>query len=259
MKSKSELNREYYSSHFNKYVLEVYKKEYIVIGDYLGSAKPILMFHTLCKNTFNTTPNRFKDLHKLCPHCNGNMALNNKAKQKFHDFMLKERKDYKLLSEYLTTMQPIKVKHMICGTEYITTPNNINSKGHGCPHCASKYSKISINWLNTLAYMLDININHYENGGEFIIPGTKYRADGYCKELNLIFEFHGDLFHGGVSKGIIMDNPKTREHGELCFEKTVKRMKHIENLGYSIFYVFESDWNLGHIGDFFGKHPWANN
>lgn len=50
--------------------------------------------------------------------------------------------------------------------------------------------------------MYDVNIQHGNNIGEFRIPNTKYSADGYCKETNAIYEFHGDYWHGNPNKFI---------------------------------------------------------
>lgn len=249
--------RELYSKKFNTYVLNTYKGEYIVIGDYSSSLKPIYMMHTTCGNMWYTTPNRFKDLHKLCPECSGNKYKNKVAKENFYKYFSTEAKDYTLLSEYKTTMQPVYILHNTCGTIWSVMPNDFKGKGTRCPHCSRNYSRISIDWLNTLSTTLNIYIQHQENDGEYNIPNTKYFVDGYCKDYNLVFEFHGDLFHGGLVDGTILNNPFTKEPGESAFQRTIDRMEDIERLGYSIFYVFENDWNSGHIGDFFGKHLWA--
>ena len=39
-------------------------------------------------------------------------------------------------------------------------------------------------------------INKIFNGEEFKIPNTRFKADGFCKETNTIYEFHGTIFHG---------------------------------------------------------------
>lgn len=253
--SKLEINKQIYAKYFYNYVLST--NDYICIGDYVGSMKPIDILHKSCNKVFTTTPNRFKDLNKRCPHCHGNLATNNKAKLTFKDYMINKAKDYTLLSEYITSMKKVKIRHNTCGYIWDTTPNQFKDHKHRCPQCASNYSQASIKWLTELSNMLDITIQHAENYGEFNIPGTRYRVDGYCKEYNLIFEFHGDLFHGSLVEDKILSNPFTKENGEECFKRTLNRMKYLDNLDYSIFYVFECDYNNGHIGSFFNKHPWA--
>jgi hypothetical protein len=54
----------------------------------------------------------------------------------------------------------------------------------------------STKWLKYIENKNNIVIQHAENGGEFKIPNTKYKADGYCKENNTIYEFNGCLYHG---------------------------------------------------------------
>ena len=82
------------------------------------------------------------------------------------------------------------------------------------------------------------------NEGEFKIPDTNFRADGYCKENNTIFEFHGSFFHGSPN----LFNPKDTNtmcnmtYGEL-YERTLKREEVIKSLGYNLVVIWEEDWN----------------
>jgi len=39
-------------------------------------------------------------------------------------------------------------------------------------------------------------VQHVDNGGEFTVPGTNFKVDGYCAETNTIYEFHGCFYHG---------------------------------------------------------------
>ena len=50
--------------------------------------------------------------------------------------------------------------------------------------------------LEFLEKINNIKIQHALNEGEFTILNTKYKSDGYCKENNTIYEFHGDYWHG---------------------------------------------------------------
>ena len=58
------------------------------------------------------------------------------------------------------------------------------------------YSKASIQWLEWIMEEKrrqkdKIKIEHALNGGEFKIPGTNYRCDGYDRSNNTIYEFYG--------------------------------------------------------------------
>jgi len=84
--------------------------------------------------------------------------------------------------------------------------------------------------------------NHQE--GEYKIPGTGYRADGYSEKLQTVFEFNGDAWHG---------NPKLFDPEEVSFfcdktygelnAQTKKRAKEIEETGLKVVSIWESDWN----------------
>jgi hypothetical protein len=49
-------------------------------------------------------------------------------------------------------------------------------------------------WLKYLASKNNIYIQHARNEGEFRIK--EFLVDGYCKQTNTIYEFHGCIFHG---------------------------------------------------------------
>ena len=60
------------------------------------------------------------------------------------------------------------------------------------------YSFKSIKWMKYLESTNYIKIQHALNGKEVKIKinGQIYKVDGYCKETNTIYQFHGCYFHG---------------------------------------------------------------
>jgi len=129
--------------------------------------------------------------------------------------------------------------------EFEQTPSH-HWYGKGCNKCSfyKYYSKVQINWLIFISRLYNININHAENYGEYLIPNTKYKADGYCKETNTIYEFHGDYWHGNPKLFNSKDYNKTtkRTFGEL-YQKTLDKEKIIKDLGYNLVVIWEYDWN----------------
>lgn len=122
--------------------------------------------------------------------------------------------------------------------------NHLN--GFGCNRCVPKrYSKAAIEWLTFMSRYHDVDIQHAENGGEYRIPGTKYDSDGYSKDINCIWEFDGDVFHGNPR--LYLPNtpfPWSKmgaTFGDM-FEKTVKKRNTITALGYKLVNIWESDW-----------------
>lgn len=110
----------------------------------------------------------------------------------------------------------------------------------------SHYSQVSLEWLRYIEKKNNIKIQHAENGGEYKIPGTGFKADGYCVETNTIFEFHGDLWHSNPTKypypeGMNVLCKKT--HWEV-YAQTMKREQSIRDLGYNIVVMWEMDWGL---------------
>lgn len=144
-------------------------------------------------------------------------------------------------SDYINATTKIIV---ICNDhgEFYVSPNN-HLRGKGCPNCRPKYSKKQIEWLNLISKLNNVNIQHAKNENEFIIPTTKYKADGFCKETNTIYEFHGDLWHGNPK----IFNPDDIsyfgvKYGEL-YKNTLKREQLIRDLGYNLVVIWEYDWN----------------
>jgi len=116
--------------------------------------------------------------------------------------------------------------------------------GCGCQKCNyCGYSKSQILWLNFIATYNNIYIQHAENDGEYTIPTTKYKADGYCHETNTIYEYHGSYWHGDPNiynkNEINKVNKKT--FGEL-YANTQKKEQIIKNIGYNLVTMWESNW-----------------
>ncbi|KKM92912.1 hypothetical protein LCGC14_1213670 [marine sediment metagenome] len=106
---------------------------------------------------------------------------------------------------------------------------------------------MAIGWLEALMENEHITVEHALNGGEFKIPTTNYRADGYCKETNTVYEFYGDAFHG---------NPKIFGRSDRChpynrkvtaqtlLARARRRAERIRSLGFNLVEMWESDWTL---------------
>lgn len=104
------------------------------------------------------------------------------------------------------------------------------------------YSYACINWLNNIIEQEGIDIKHALNGGEYQIPGTRYKADGYCVETNTVYEFHGDYWHGNpkIYTPEIINEVNGKTMGELYLNTTNKE-KYIKELGYTLIVMWEND------------------
>jgi G:T-mismatch repair DNA endonuclease (very short patch repair protein) len=127
--------------------------------------------------------------------------------------------------------------------DFEISPNS-HLNGNGCSKCYSKYSKKQIQWLECISKIKGIQIQHAMNENEYTIPTTNFKADGFCKETNTIYEFHGDFWHGNPklynSQDMNAVNKKT--FGEL-YQQTIARETQLKELGYNLVVLWEYDWN----------------
>jgi hypothetical protein len=126
--------------------------------------------------------------------------------------------------------------------EFLQTPNS-HLQNHGCSRCTDQFSKPQIQWLELLMKLNNIYIQHALNDGEFKIPNVKYKVDGYCKETNTIYEFHGNYWHGNpkMFDSNSMNKTCNMTHGEL-YKKTLEKENIIKDLGYNLEVMWELDW-----------------
>jgi len=109
------------------------------------------------------------------------------------------------------------------------------------------FSIAEICWLEQIIATENIQIQHALNNNQYFIntESLQSKCDGYCKETNTIYEFHGDFWHGNPnlfkSDDINQVNKKT--FGEL-YNKTILREQKIKDLGYNLVVIWECDFNL---------------
>jgi hypothetical protein len=80
--------------------------------------------------------------------------------------------------------------------------------------------------------------------GEFKIKSPNngyYKADGYHKETNTIYEYNGDFFHGNPRVFDPNDTNKLlkKTYGEL-YQNTIKKENYLISLGYNLIVQWET-------------------
>lgn len=111
--------------------------------------------------------------------------------------------------------------------------------------CRDNYSRISMSWLLWLEKTREKELQHaLSASGEYHLPGTNYRVDGYCATTNTVYEFYGCLYHGCSKcyKDENMTVPKTQETRHVLYTKTKRRESVIRNLGYNLVTVWEHEF-----------------
>jgi len=114
----------------------------------------------------------------------------------------------------------------------------------GCRRCCFKsHSKKALRWIKYVSIINNCYIRDNSNEGEYHIPKTLYRADGYCKDTNTIYEFYGTVYHG---------DPRYTDHTKHSFfnipykelyERTLKKENKIKELGYNLVSIWEAEWD----------------
>lgn len=154
-----------------------------------------------------------------------------------------EKYDYSMV-EYINSQTNIQIRCIEHNILFYQTPSN-HFRSTGCKKCHKHgYSKKAILWLNFVSKMYNIDIQHAENGNEYKIPNTNLYVDGYCKENNTVYEFHGDFWHGNpnIYNSTDINCISNKTFNEL-YKNTLKREDKIKELGYNLTIIWENKWN----------------
>ena len=144
-------------------------------------------------------------------------------------------------SKYINSITKIDIICPIHGN-FSQLPSD-HLRGCGCRKCCKTYSKQQILWLDMIMKRDNIYIQHAINDKEYLIEGTRYHADGFCKDTNTIYEFHGDYWHGNpkTHKSDDVNTVCNKTYGEL-YKATINKENKIKELGYNLVVIWESEW-----------------
>jgi hypothetical protein len=150
-----------------------------------------------------------------------------------------------LYNQYITQNKPTTQIAKEVGNVYYGTVINYLRKHKIDIIYNIGFSKISVFWLEQIMKKENIYIQHSKNIGEYKIPGTRFKADGYCIETNTIYEFHGDRFHGNPNVFDLYDqcHPFNDKTASELYQTTIEREHKIKELGYNLVVMWESDFD----------------
>ena len=143
-----------------------------------------------------------------CPYCVGKELLNTQAVKAILP------QEYELLSEYKSTNEKVKIRHLTCGFIWETKVKKLYNY-IGCPHCNKKKSKGE---QKIIRFLLDKNLA-FENEKSFNWQSNQLRRyDFYIPEFNLICEYNGEqhykennLFSLSLNQQQAIDKEKQEE------------------------------------------------
>lgn len=153
--------------------------------------------------------------------------------------------------QYKNTHTKIEITCRTHGSFFQKPCDHLN-KPLGCPRCASlrkrgvRFSQKAIEWIESIASVEDITIQHAGNGGEYKVPHTTYIVDGFCQSTNTIYEFYGNKWHGNPSLYEPASNPHPLNKSitaKQLFKKTIDRENKLRQMGYNVITMWESDWD----------------
>jgi len=210
---------------------------------YINAATKLIVICS-CHGEFSITPNNHLR-GKGCPLCGRINA--SKCKIKSYDYYYKI---FLLVHNDTYSYEHVKWQNACTKIDVTCKKHGIfqvlpyeHKNGRGCPSCNNQYSKKSIDWLNYLGVKHNLIIQHANNIGEKYIHG-KTKADGYCKENNTIYEFHGDFWHGNPN---LYDPEEINPKSGIKFGVLLKRTLHKElicrNLGFNYICIWENEWD----------------
>jgi hypothetical protein len=200
----------------------------------------------ICKSdhTFDVTPKKHMQKDGGCRLC-ANIKTQLRCRSTKDIFIEKARNIHKDIYDYTDVVYTnnntkVTIKCAKHGP-FLKTPQK-HLSGQGCNKCKANYSKISIQWLNYWAVSFP-DIQHAENIGEYKIPHSAYRVDGFSPSTQTVFEFNGDLYHANP-RFFKPDelNRKTGKLNRFLQEKTDNKLLALADKGYEIIHIWEYDW-----------------
>lgn len=115
----------------SNFIKEMYNGEYELVSEYINANEPVMIRHTICNTVNSVKVHNFLRGAK-CLTCFGSSL---KTTEQFIGEVKKLVKDeYTVLGEYISSGEPLLMKHEECNTEYMVRPNAF-LRGSRCPRC----------------------------------------------------------------------------------------------------------------------------
>jgi hypothetical protein len=195
---------------------------------------------------FQQTPYQHLKTKHGCGKCSGNTK---KTKEEFirEASLIHDNKfDYSEIGELNGMHSYIIIGCPKHGEFRQTADSHLNGKT-GCPKCSCNGTSKIEKELVEFVLITKPNLQHYNSKlGQFKIPNTNYRADGYDPDTNTIYEMLGDYWHGNpkIYPPGYINKTCNKTAGEL-YQTEMKRKKICESKDFKYVQIWENDWKRG--------------
>lgn len=184
-----------------------------------------------------------------CPNCDTKGASLRTLTQKEFMRRVKEKNpNIKVLGPYINRHTRILIQCSKGHKRKVLSGDLMYHSKNDCLECPNvgKSSKVAIEFIERLSKATGLVFQHSSYKGEYKVPGTNLRVDGYNKRRNIAVEFYGDLYHGNIKrygkrKKQYMDDGSVTVLS--LYKKTKAREKIIRAKGIRLYTIWESDFH----------------
>lgn len=241
----------------NKFI-ENMGEEYTLQSDYRGQSSKVKIKHEVCGFEDEIIARSITDLSYRCPLCSisGGLKLDTDLYKKRVRMKREDYGDYKLMSEYIDAKTKVKIKHLICGKEFLKLPSNFYTTS--CPHCYGTHLRTQEQFEREVYEIMGdgytvignyvrnnhgINIKHNECGRIYCVkPHSILRGHG-CRSCN--------TSKGEESIKMYLENNNIPYKREYTFKDLYYR-ENFSKLRYD-FGVFDREGRLTKLIEFDGE------
>jgi hypothetical protein len=228
-----------------------YGRSKVIAHEYITARATVP--HSVGKTLFDMHPDRmlryYGSYQHLTEHIVGDI-LTRRSAEKFPSFVKAAGKGFIQCShQYLGTRKTHTFSCNRCDRHFQKMVTSLTMKDLLCPTCdySPKYSAISLRWLADMSSRYRIRIrNARSTDGEkqLLVDGAVYRVDGFSDKYSVVFEFHGDCFHGNPNIYKLTDrpNPYSSKTARVLRSATIKRESAIHSAGFTVISIWESDY-----------------
>lgn len=124
-----------------------------------------------------------------------------------------------------------------CSGFYVHRKNENDFK----PEIHQQNSKAALEWLKHVEETLKIRLQHQLNDGEFKVGGRRISVDGFNRETQDVYQFHGCYFHGhecALTSKMDSDEKLFKQ------QRTTRVQKYLKGLGHRVIEMRECEWNI---------------